>query len=210
MSSVTPKRIAVAQLCTTSDKVANLVGMAKCAGWSMASKSHMMFLPEACGFLGQSAAETYANAETSLSKRTNAIINPEWLTNLVTDTVKSCAEGEINKDPEQEAPDYSQEAKNMQDISILEGLRTIARASGIFISVGGLHVQVEDKDDHRVYNTHLILDEKGGIQAEYRKIHLFDVSIPGQVQLRESNSTAPGRAAVLCESPIGKKLVVCE
>lgn len=62
----------------------------------------------------------------------------------------------------------------------------------------------EGADRERVYNTHLIIDEQGDVRALYRKIHMFDVSIPGKVNLKESNTTAPGEELVTCDSPVGK------
>ena len=91
--------------------------------------------------------------------------------------------------------------------SVLDGLKMIAQESGLWISGGGMHVA--DAPPHpishqpRVYNTHVILDDQGQVQSLYRKIHLFDVSIPGKVELRESNTTAPGTELVVCDSPIG-------
>ena len=56
----------------------------------------------------------------------------------------------------------------------------------------------------RVYNSHVIVDSNGMVRALYRKTHLFDVSIPNRVNLRESATTAPGNELVECDSPVGK------
>jgi predicted amidohydrolase len=89
------------------------------------------------------------------------------------------------------------------DISLIETLRFIAFKTGLWLSVGGVHVHTETGDSDRVYNVHLIIDNRGQIQAVYRKLHLFDVSIPGKVNLKESATTSPGRKVVVCETPIG-------
>mmetsp|Transcript_12994 Transcript_12994/g.18399 ORF Transcript_12994/g.18399 Transcript_12994/m.18399 type:complete len:242 (+) Transcript_12994:3-728(+) len=57
----------------------------------------------------------------------------------------------------------------------------------------------------RVYNSHVIMDNNGVVQCVYRKMHLFDVTIPeDNVYLRESATTAPGTKLVTCvNTPIG-------
>lgn len=62
----------------------------------------------------------------------------------------------------------------------------------------------EGSDLQRVYNTHVIIDNTGDVKCLYRKIHLFDVSIPGKFTLKESNTTGPGTELVTCDSPLGK------
>jgi hypothetical protein len=101
-----------------------------------------------------------------------------------------------------------------RNVSLIDALRTIAVASNMWISSGGMHViATTSKDDGcghdngsgKVYNTHIILDNTGAIRAEYRKIHLFDVSIPGRFDLQESKTTRAGTQLVVCpDSPIGK------
>ena len=65
-------------------------------------------------------------------------------------------------------------------------------------------------DPDRCYNTSVYLTAQGDIAAMYRKIHLFDVSIPDGPQLMESRQTALGDKAVCVQSPIGTLgLTVC-
>lgn len=47
-------------------------------------------------------------------------------------------------------------------------------------------------DPGRAYNTSLVFDRTGRLAAAYRKIHLYDVEIPGRVSFHESRSVAPG------------------
>ncbi|MEM9493476.1 MAG: carbon-nitrogen hydrolase family protein, partial [Myxococcota bacterium] len=50
----------------------------------------------------------------------------------------------------------------------------------------------------------------GEIAALYRKIHLFDIDIPGRAVLRESATTAPGSSLVSVETPLARiGLSVC-
>lgn len=74
----------------------------------------------------------------------------------------------------------------------LEKYRELARAHGLWLSLGGFHEA--GAPGGRVYNTHVVVDERGETVASYRKIHLFDVDVPGGAVLLESRSTAPGAA----------------
>ena len=53
------------------------------------------------------------------------------------------------------------------------------------------------------YNTSLVLLPDGTIAARYRKIHLFDVDLPGEVSVRESETRAHGRDVVTTPTPLG-------
>jgi len=58
-------------------------------------------------------------------------------------------------------------------------------------------------DPERTGNTSLLFGPDGGLLAAYRKLHLFDVDVPGGVSLRESRTTVPGDAVVTCATPLG-------
>ena len=61
------------------------------------------------------------------------------------------------------------------------------------------------KDIQKVYNTHLVISDKGEIVSVYRKIHLFNLEIPGVVRLLESEfSIAGNRIISPVSTPIGK------
>ncbi len=77
-------------------------------------------------------------------------------------------------------------------------LRELATKHGIWI-VGGGTPEVVPGDTARTYNTALAVDPRGELVARYRKIHLFDVDIPGGATLRESDATAPGAELVLLD-----------
>lgn len=146
----------------------------------------MLFLPECFGFMGSSGSETIANAENLESDK----VNPDFVSTLL----ESIAKGETV------VAESGSVAFENPSISIINGLKHIARASNLWISGGGIHEYI---DGHRVYNTHVILNNEGEIVQKYRKIHLFDVSIPGRVELKESNTTSAGSSLQVCRSPIG-------
>jgi len=58
-----------------------------------------------------------------------------------------------------------------------------------------------ERDGDRFFNTGVVFDPKGERIAVYRKIHLFDVEIPGGKSYRESDTISPGTEVVTF--PIG-------
>jgi nitrilase len=77
-------------------------------------------------------------------------------------------------------------------------LREQAAKHGIWIVGGGIP-EVVPGDPKRAYNTAVVVDPRGEVSARYRKIHLFDVDIPGGAVLRESDATCPGDELVVAE-----------
>ena len=167
----------------------------------------MLFLPECFGFIGESGKQTIERAdppvvvgEAPLDPANGAAISA-----LLETTVESAANGKTTKEAKTEHPETDE---HQSSINILDALKTIAKSSGLWISGGGMHVggapTAEGSDLPRVYNTHVIIDSQGTVKCLYHKIHLFNVHIPGKVNLQESATTAPGTELVVCDSPVGK------
>ncbi len=71
----------------------------------------------------------------------------------------------------------------------------LARSRSIVLHLGSL---VETSPvEGRFFNTSVVIDSTGIIAATYRKIHLFDVDVPGAVTQRESEVIAPGEDIVI-------------
>lgn len=79
-------------------------------------------------------------------------------------------------------------------------LQELARRHQIYLLAGSF---LEKTNESRSYNTSLLFSPKGETLAQYRKIHLFDIDIPGQVRTKESDTMKPGQEAVTCETPLG-------
>ena len=62
----------------------------------------------------------------------------------------------------------------------------------------------------KVFNTCVVFGPTGDTLATYRKLHLFDVSIPGAVEVRESSWYEPGSGVVAVDTPCGRLgLAIC-
>ncbi|AAS51038.1 ACL190Wp [Eremothecium gossypii ATCC 10895] len=76
-----------------------------------------------------------------------------------------------------------------------------ARRWGVTL-VGGTIPELEP-DTQRVYNTCLVFDGKGALVGKHRKVHLFDVDIPGKITFTESRTLAAGRHVTQVDTPAG-------
>ncbi len=82
-----------------------------------------------------------------------------------------------------------------------ERLSRLARELGIHLQAGSIGEAIEG--DPRCYNTALLFSSGGELLARYRKIHLFDVEIPGQVSARESQARKAGEETVAVPTELG-------
>ncbi|XP_007563659.1 deaminated glutathione amidase isoform X2 [Poecilia formosa] len=90
---------------------------------------------------------------------------------------------------------------------IISRYTQLARKLDVWLSLGGFHERGHDwENDRRIYNSHVIINNKGDILSVYRKSHLFDVELPEKgVSLKESAFTIPGPSLVPpVQTPIGK------
>lgn len=63
----------------------------------------------------------------------------------------------------------------------------------------------ESRPGHqRVSNTSLLFGPDGRQLACYRKLHLFDIDLPGHVTFQESAFVEPGREIVVTSTPVGR------
>lgn len=56
----------------------------------------------------------------------------------------------------------------------------------------------------RPYNTTLLFGPAGTTIAAYRKMHLFDIDLPGMQHLKESQATSPGTEVVVADAGFAK------
>ena len=71
----------------------------------------------------------------------------------------------------------------------------LARRHGVSVIAGSIP---ERGADGRLYNTATVIDREGRLRAKHRKVHLFDVDVPGGIRFMESDSlTAGDRLTVL-------------
>ena len=96
---------------------------------------------------------------------------------------------------------------------ILEAMMEMATRHNMWVAGAGIPETIpEDEGDPEAmtWNSHAVVSPSGELAAVYRKIHLFDVDIPGKTTLRESAATCAGREPVALSTDLGKiGLSVC-
>ena len=94
--------------------------------------------------------------------------------------------------------------------AVLRWASTVAKENAVWL-VAGSFVELSGG---RRYNTSSLVAPDGRLVATYRKIHLFDVDVPGAVS-RESDAVAPGGRAVMTSimssdaRPVPVGLTIC-
>ncbi|MFQ5981785.1 MAG: nitrilase-related carbon-nitrogen hydrolase, partial [Woeseiaceae bacterium] len=98
--------------------------------------------------------------------------------------------------------DKLEHAEELGSGPIQDFLRQSARDNELWIVSGS--IPLVSPDSERCYGATLVVDSDGSTRNCYRKIHLFDVSLPDRdEQYRESASLTPGEALVVQDTPAG-------
>jgi omega-amidase len=93
-------------------------------------------------------------------------------------------------------------AISSSDAPSAAALSAAARAAAVVL-VGGSVPEV-DPATGALYNTCLVFDGGGGVIAKHRKLHLFDIDIPGGITFRESDTLSPGEDVTVVDTAVGR------
>lgn len=83
-----------------------------------------------------------------------------------------------------------------------EAMSRLAARLQTTLLAGSIAERVPGAD--KVFNTSLLFSPEGEQLAQYRKIHLFDIDLPGHVTFQESGFMQPGDRLVVTETRFGK------
>jgi len=90
---------------------------------------------------------------------------------------------------------------------IWQALSGVAKACRVIL-VGGTFPELGEEG--LLYNTCFVFNEQGEQIARHRKMHLFDINIPGGQRFKESDTLAAGNEITLFDTPWGKLgVMVC-
>ncbi|XP_042060399.1 omega-amidase, chloroplastic-like [Salvia splendens] len=79
-------------------------------------------------------------------------------------------------------------------------LSELSRSLKITI-VGG---SIPERSGDRLYNTCCVFDTDGTLKAKHRKIHLFDIDIPGKMTFKESKTLTAGETPTIVDTDVGR------
>nr|XP_010939922.1 omega-amidase, chloroplastic [Elaeis guineensis] len=79
-------------------------------------------------------------------------------------------------------------------------LSDVARSLQITIVGGSIPERLGD----RLYNTCCVFGADGNLKGKHRKIHLFDIDIPGKITFKESKTLTAGRHPTIVDTDVGR------
>lgn len=79
-------------------------------------------------------------------------------------------------------------------------LSEAAKECGVYL-VGG---SIPEEEGGKLFNTCSVFGPDGKILVKHRKIHLFDIDVPGKIRFQESETLSPGSSLSMFETPFCK------
>lgn len=83
---------------------------------------------------------------------------------------------------------------------IWQALKEMAADNSVYL-VGG---SMPEEEGEKIYNTSFIFDPEGLQIGRHRKVHLFDIDVPGGQQFFESRVFSPGNDVTVVDTAFGK------
>jgi omega-amidase len=102
-----------------------------------------------------------------------------------------------------------------RDSPSAHAMASLARKHGIYLVAGSVPERSERITDskrlhpksgldHHLYNTCLVFDPAGNIVAKHRKLHLFDIDVPGKMTFFESDTLTAGSNPTIFDTPFAR------
>ncbi|GMH40566.1 hypothetical protein BSKO_08470 [Bryopsis sp. KO-2023] len=85
-------------------------------------------------------------------------------------------------------PSPSEECSFPTQSPSIQAMSSISQKHGVAL-IGG---SILEKDREKIYNTCCVFSPNGRLMGKHRKVHLFDIDIPGKITFRESDTLSPG------------------
>ncbi|WP_251859537.1 carbon-nitrogen hydrolase family protein [Clostridium sp. Marseille-Q2269] len=101
---------------------------------------------------------------------------------------------------------YSETINEENPGETVKAIKKTAKDLNIYIVAGS----IPEIEKNHIFNTSIVVDNKGSLIATHRKVHLFDIDVKGGVRFKESDTLTPGNKVTLFNTPWGKLgLMIC-
>jgi len=89
-------------------------------------------------------------------------------------------------------------------------LSDMAKETGTWLLGGSIPEREETSEGEKLYNTSTVYDPRGNLVTIHRKIHLFDIDIPGKIRFKESELLSAGSRTTFFDTEFGRiGLAIC-
>ncbi|XP_033096370.1 omega-amidase NIT2-like isoform X2 [Anneissia japonica] len=78
-----------------------------------------------------------------------------------------------------------------------QALASAAKENKVFL-VGG---SIPERENGKFFNTCMVFSPDGSLLGKYRKMHLFDISVPGRITFKESDVLSAGNSFLTFDTP---------
>ncbi len=93
-------------------------------------------------------------------------------------------------------PSYAEEIEGAGDSPSSQVLSDLAKELSIYLIGGSIPERCKDQ----LFNTCCVYDPRGDLVAKHRKVHLFDIDIPGKIAFKESDTLTAGDRLTLVDT----------
>lgn len=83
---------------------------------------------------------------------------------------------------------FREYAESVENGETIQAVSRAAKKFGVHVIAGS----IPEIEDNKLYNTCVVIDKNGNNVAKYRKMHLFDINIPGKIEFKESDTLSAG------------------
>lgn len=91
-------------------------------------------------------------------------------------------------------------AESSENSPSLKAVSNAAQKNGVFLISGSLPELLGDK----LYNSSFIYDNNGNLLNVHRKMHLFDIDVPGEIAFKESETISAGNSVTVVDTALMK------
>ncbi len=93
---------------------------------------------------------------------------------------------------------FREYAENRTDSRTLQVVSAAARKFKLHLVAGS----IPEAEDGKIYNSSFIFNPEGVLIGHHRKLHLFDIDIPGEISFKESETITSGDRITVLETVI--------